>query len=220
MTKKLFWEDPYLTTCKAKITEINGKKVKLDRTIFYAFSGGQESDEGTISGIKVINAIKQGDRENIVDIEYELEKEPNFKIGDEVDVVIDRDKRLRLMRLHSAAHIAYYFIIEKFGKMKIIGSNVSIKKARIDFESEKPLNELQDVQEKLNKFLSEGHIINRFVDEKLPDLRWWQCEEWKMPCGGTHVSNTKEIGKVILKRETKGAGKERIEIYLDSNSQH
>ena len=60
MTKKLFWDDPYLTECTAKVTAINGTKVKLDQTIFYAFSGGQLSDEGTIGGLKVIEARKEG----------------------------------------------------------------------------------------------------------------------------------------------------------------
>ena len=55
MTTKLFWDDPYQTECTATVTEINGKKIKLDQTIFFAFSGGQSSDEGTINGIKVIN---------------------------------------------------------------------------------------------------------------------------------------------------------------------
>ena len=47
-----------------------------------------------------------------------------------------------------------------------------------------------------------------------PDLKWWHCEDWKMPCGGTHVKNTKEVGQIRLKRKNIGAGKERIEIYL------
>ncbi len=214
MTKILFWDDPYLAVCKARVTEINGKKIKLDQTIFYAFSGGQESDDGTIGGIKVIQAVKQGDKENIIDIEYELAHEPSFRVGDEVEVQIDETKRRKLMRLHSAIHLAYYFMIEKFGNRKVIGSNVSPEKARMDFASEKALTEIKDVELKLNSFLAANHPILRTQDEKNTDLRWWQCGEWKMPCGGTHPRTTQEIGKVLLKRVTKGAGKERIEVYL------
>ncbi|MBD3203158.1 alanyl-tRNA editing protein [Candidatus Woesearchaeota archaeon] len=215
MTKKLFWEDPYLTECSAKAIEINGKKTKLNQTIFYAFSGGQQSDKGTIGGITVINAVKKGDREDIIDIEYGLEKEPDFDVGDEVIVKIDKQRRSRLRRLHSAAHIFYYFFIEKFGKQKIIGSNISEKKARVDFLFDHSLTDkLFALEKDINNFLKEGHEIITKPDSKKPDLRWWHCENWKMPCGGTHVKNTKEIGKIKLKRKNIGKGKERIEIYL------
>jgi len=53
MTKKLFWDNPYLTECDATVTSVNGTRVKLDQTIFFAFSGGQESDSGNIGEINV-----------------------------------------------------------------------------------------------------------------------------------------------------------------------
>ena len=215
MTKKLFWEDPYLTECKAKITSINGNNVRLDQTVFYAFSGGQASDEGTINGITVTKALKQGEKENIIDIEYELEEEPTFKVGEEVEVKIDAQRRQKLMKLHSAAHVAYYFIIDKLGKLKIIGSNISPEKARVDFLYEKPINEiLPEIESNLNYFLATDHKITRKQDDTSPDLRWWSCGEWKMPCGGTHVNSTSEIGAIRLRRKNIGSGKERIEIYL------
>ncbi len=217
MTQKLFWADPYQTECAATVTEINGNKVKLNQTIFFAFSGGQESDQGTIGGIKVLEAVKQGDKENIIDIEYELEKEPDFNVGDEVEVKIDEKRREKLRKLHSAAHIVYYFVIEKLGKLKIIGSHIAAEKARIDFVYDKPLNDvLPDIQERVNKFLLENHALIIRDDEQKPDLRWWTCEEWKMPCGGTHPKSTGEIGNLELQRKNIGSGKERIEIRLAS----
>lgn len=215
MVKKIFWENPYQDECKAIVTHIEGNKIKLDQTIFFAFSGGQESDSGSINGINVIEAIKLGDKENIIDIEYTLEKIPNFKVGDEVILKIDLEKRKKLMKLHTIAHIAYYIITEKLGKLKIIGSNITSEKARIDFLYDKPLNDIvTELENKLNQYLLEDHHITRKQDEKLSDLQWWICDEWKMPCGGTHVKSTKEIGKIQLKRKNIGAGKERIEIFL------
>lgn len=217
MTKKLFWEDPYFTECKARVTSVNGKKIRLDQTIFYAFSGGQESDEGTIGGLKVTNAVKLGDKENIIDIEYELEKEPGFKLGDEVEVKIDVVRRSGLMKLHTAAHIVYYFVTEKLGRLKLIGSNISPDKARFDFLYDKPIRDvLPEIEEKVNHFLAEDNGIIMKADEKSPDLRWWHCRDWKMPCGGTHVKSTKEIGKISLNRKNIGSGKERIEITLQN----
>ncbi|MDP3734393.1 MAG: alanyl-tRNA editing protein [Nanoarchaeota archaeon] len=217
MTKKLFWQNPYLTECKAKVVSIAGNKVKLDQTIFFAFSGGQESDHGTIGGINVISAVKQGDKESILDIEYELEKEPDFKVGDEVVVKINGERREKLRKIHSAAHIVYYFVIEKLGKLKIIGSNIAEEKARIDFLYDQPLNDvLPEIQDKVNKFLQENHAIITKDDEQKPNLRWWNCEEWEMPCGGTHPKSTGEIGNLELQRKNIGSGKKRIEIRLTS----
>ena len=214
-TQKLFWRDPYQTESTATVTVVNSNKVKLDQTIFFAFSGGQESDEGTIGGIKVLEAIKQGDKENIIDIEYVLESEPSFKVGNLVMVKINGEHRAKLRNLHSATHILYYFFIAQFGKQKIIGSHIGAEKARIDFEYDKPITELlPEIEKATSEFLVQNHPILRTTDEKSQDLWWWQCGEWKMPCGGTHPRTTAEIGKIRLKRKNIGKGKERIEIFL------
>jgi len=216
-TQKLFWDNPYQTECTGRVTSIVGNKIKLDQTIFFAFSGGQESDEGTIGGIKVLQAVKLGDKENIIDIEYELETEPTFKVGDTVEIRINSERRKKLRDLHSATHIVYYLFSQKYGKQKIIGSHIAQEKARIDFEFGESLQELlPEIEQKVNAFLAEGHSIIRKPDENSPDLWWWICGEWKMPCGGTHPRTTSEIGTVKLKRKNIGKGKERIEIFLQS----
>ena len=58
MTQKVFWEDPYLARLDTQITGVRENDVTVARTIFYAFSGGQESDEGTIGGHPVLAARK------------------------------------------------------------------------------------------------------------------------------------------------------------------
>ena len=193
----------------------NGKNVKLDQTVYYAFSGGQESDTGSISGIPVVNAVKQGDKESIIDIEYELEKEPYFKVGDTVTVTIDSERRKKLRNLHSASHILYYFLADKIGEVKIMGSHIGEKKARIDFKYEKSIsNIIPEIEQEVNDFLKENHMIIMNENASKTNLRWWSCNNWKIPCGGTHPKSTKEIGKVKLKRKNIGSQKERIEIYL------
>lgn len=216
-TKKLFWDDPYKTECTATVTEINGNRVRLNQTIFYAFSGGQASDEGTMNGIKVVEAKKEGDKENIIDIEYALEKEPDFGVGDTVKVIVDPERRARLRKLHSAIHIVYYLALETLGKVPTIGSDVAPNKAKIEFLLEKPITEFLPIMETAtNDFLKQNHAIIMKPDDNKPDLRWWTCHKWKMPCGGTHVKSTSEIGQIILKRVNKGKNKELLEIYLDS----
>ncbi len=62
MTVKVFWKNPYQTELTSTVTRISDKEVELSHTIFYAESGGQESDAGTIDGIPIVGAIKSGSR--------------------------------------------------------------------------------------------------------------------------------------------------------------
>lgn len=60
MTKKVFWQDPYLTELDTIVQTVHGNQITVAETIFYAFSGGQESDHGTIGDYKVLEARKDG----------------------------------------------------------------------------------------------------------------------------------------------------------------
>jgi Ser-tRNA(Ala) deacylase AlaX len=84
MTKKIFWTDPYLTRMETRIATSAGAEVTLEATIFYALSGGQESDAGTIGGRPVLEARKIG-----ADILYRLPEDHGLKLGDPVTVAID-----------------------------------------------------------------------------------------------------------------------------------
>ena len=81
MTNKVFWLDPYLTYLETKVKDVNGSKITLDETIFYAFSGGQESDLGTIGGYQVIEANKIGK-----EIFYTLEENHQLQKGDRAEI--------------------------------------------------------------------------------------------------------------------------------------
>lgn len=210
MTIKLFRQNPYMFHNEATVMSVMGPEVVLDKSIFFAFAGGQESDSGSIGGINVREATVAG--ENIV---YILAEVPKFEEADTVQVVVDKEKRMKIMRLHSAAHIVYAIFKDMTGEQKLIGSNVYSEKSRIDYARDEPLTEvILKLQKKVDEFLSAPHEIKTYPDEKQPDRWWWECEGWKMPCGGTHVKNTSEIGKLVLKRKNLGKGKERIEITL------
>ena len=61
VTRKLFWDDPYRTRLDTHVAASDGEEVRLADTIFYAFSGGQESDAGTIGRARpVLSARKDG----------------------------------------------------------------------------------------------------------------------------------------------------------------
>lgn len=210
MTKKLFHDDPYLKECEAEVTGFMGSEIVLDQTVIFAFSGGQASDSGTVNGIPIKEVIVSGE-----DIVHVLDSVPEFREGDKVKVKLDWGKRYKLMRLHSAAHIVHFIFAEKTSIKKLIGSNIEENKARLDYESSEPISEmLSEIEEKANELFSQDVEIKTYPDESEANKRWWECKEWKAPCGGTHVKSTKEIGKIHLKRKNIGSGKERIEITL------
>ncbi|MBT6761872.1 alanyl-tRNA editing protein [archaeon] len=215
MISKIFYENPLQDTCTAKVTNIENNTIQLDQTIFFAFSGGQASDHGTINGIAVVKATKIS--EEI--IEYELEQAPNFQVADIVDVKIDLDRRKLLMRLHSAAHIVCFVFEEMTGihYSKCIGSSVDVNKARLDYSIDNNISEyFEELTEKVNNIFTSDHPINTFANKEDSTRREWECPTLNQacPCGGTHVSNTNKIGKVRFKRKNTGKGKERIEIIL------
>jgi Ser-tRNA(Ala) deacylase AlaX len=209
-TNRLFWEDPYKDKCEANVVKIDNNEIVLDQTVFYAFSGGQASDVGTINDIPITEARKAGE-----EIIYLLESPPKFNEGDKVNIKIDWDNRYRLMKLHAASHIIYFIFQEKTGIKKLIGSNVTKDKGRLDYEHPESISELlPEIESKANEVFTQDAEIKVYPDEADPGKRWWECMGWKVPCGGTHVKNTNEIGNIRLKRKNIGSGKERIEIYL------
>ena len=209
--RKLFWEDPYLKECAATVESINGNEVRLSQSIFFAFSGGQESDSGTINGIPVKEARKEADG----GITYILGSPPTFAPGAEVHVKIDWDKRYRIMKLHTAAHVVWFLFEKKTGVKKLIGSNVTNEKSRIDYEFPESVSSiLPELEKEVNELISKGMEIKTYADSSNSERRWWEMGEWKCPCGGTHLKNLKEIGALKLKRKNLGKGKERIEITL------
>ncbi|MFN1514588.1 alanine--tRNA ligase-related protein [Vibrio owensii] len=211
MTHKVFWDDPYQVELESTVSRVDGPCIELEETIFYAESGGQESDTGTIGGIPVIKAEKQG-----LSIVYTLEREPNFQAGAVVTTQIDWARRYALMKLHFAAEVVLEVVTHRFPEMTKVGAHISADKSRIDFEwheSIKPL--LLELQQQAQSVIdSHAEIISDFSDTS-EQRRYWKVDGFaQVPCGGTHLKNTSEVGRIQLKRKNIGKGKERIEISL------
>lgn len=211
MTGKVFWDDPYATSHRTLVSSIEGCEVELESTIFFAFSGGQESDQGTIAGIPVITARKDGVR-----IKYTLPADHGLQVGQSVQVEIDSNRRQRLMRLHFAAELVLELFYKELGGVAKLGAHIAQDKARIDFawsESIAPL--LPSVCDKANQIISLNLDIRTGFDDVQNERRYWEIEGFsRVPCGGTHVRSTGEIGPIRLKRINIGKGKERVEIIL------
>jgi Ser-tRNA(Ala) deacylase AlaX len=211
LVAKLFWQDPYRTSLGTRIASVEGEVVTLEETIFYAFSGGQESDQGTIGGRKVLEARKDGG-----DIRYTLEQGHGLKAGDAVTVEIGGARRLKLMRLHLAAEIILELAYQNLPGIRKIGAHIAEDKARIDFEWAENISSLFPMmQEKAGALIAADHpIVSAFSDEA-NQRRYWEIAGFaRVPCGGTHLKRTGEIGAIALKRVNPGKGKERIEIRV------
>ena len=91
MLRKVFWDDPYLRELDTKVNTVEGDHITLAETVFFAFSGGQESDAGHIGGHPVLEA-----RTHDGDILYTLPEDHGLAPGDPVHVEIDWVRRYRL----------------------------------------------------------------------------------------------------------------------------
>jgi Ser-tRNA(Ala) deacylase AlaX len=211
--KKVFWIDPYQTQIETTITCVNGQDVTVAETIFYAFSGGQESDTGTIGKHPVLEARKDG-----FDILYTLANGHGLQVGDSVLMTIDWERRYRLMRLHFAAEIILELAYQNLQGIEKIGAHIAADKSRIDFVwAENIALAFPMLTEKAQQLIAANQpIVSAFSDEAA-QRRYWQIESFaRVDCGGTHLKRTGEVGQIELKRRNIGKGKERIEITLNS----
>jgi len=211
MTEKLFWDDPYLTGLDTTVTAVDGDAVTLASTVFFAESGGQESDEGTIAGIPVLEARAVG-----TDIRYILPEGHGLVVGDEVRVQIDKKRREKLMRLHFAAELVLELVGRERPGIQKTGAHISPGKARLDFATGENIADLfLPVLTQLAHLVDQDlEIVSAFEDEAT-QRRYWEIAGFaRVACGGTHPRSTGEVGPIVLTRKNPGKGAERIEIRL------
>ena len=211
--KKLFWDDPYRTSLTTTVTDVQSDVVTLRETIFFAFSGGQESDRGTIGGKEVLDARKVG-----TEIFYTLPAGHGLKAGDAVTVEIDGARRLTLLRLHFAVELVLWAMLTRHGAPEKIGAHISADKARIDFLWEGSIAPvLPDAAACVNRLIEENRPIESAFSDEAAERRFWRIDGvGEMACGGTHPKRTGEIGPVRLRRRNIGSRRERIEITLEA----
>lgn len=210
-TRKRFWEDPYLTHLDTTVLAVDGQRVHIRETIFFASSGGQESDAGTLGGYPVLHADKEG-----LDLVYTLPPDHQLRAGDGVAIWIDGARRLGLMRHHFAAEMILQLVYRARPGIERIGAHIAADKARIDFASDTSLSPLlPELEREAASLVARALPIHTAFSDIDAERRYWQVEGFaSMPCGGTHPRTTAEVGALTLKRRNTGKGKERIEIVL------
>lgn len=208
--KKMFWENPYLDSLATCVIEVKQNKILCAETIGFAFAGGQESDTVWINDMLVINSERHGDL-----IYYHLHEDHGLTVGASVVMKIDWQRRYSLMRLHFAAELILELVTRKLGSEKI-GAHIAQTKARIDFRHDKNISfAFDELLQDYNRIIASDAPIKTGFTDVAKQQRYWEIAGFsKVPCGGTHVKSTAEVGYVSLKRVNLGNGKERIEIKL------
>jgi Ser-tRNA(Ala) deacylase AlaX len=208
--KKVFWENPYQTTLTTRVISVDGNKILLAETIAYSFAGGQESDKAFINDMPILNSKIENNL-----IYYTLPDDHGLQVGDTVTMTIDWQRRLRLMRLHFAAELILEIVTQNYYFEKV-GAHIAEHKARIDFKSDANISvHFPEILTRFNAIIDANLPIERGYSDIAHQRRYWKIEGFaQVPCGGTHVNTTAEVGHVTLKREKPGRGLERIEIKL------
>ncbi len=208
--RKVFWENPYQTTLHTTVTSVDGNTVLFDATIAYSFAGGQESDTAWINDMPILGSKTVGSL-----IFYTLPDNHCLQAGIAVTMTIDWSRRHRLMRLHFAAELILEIVTQNYHLEKV-GAHIAEHKARIDFKSDANISTLlPKILQEYNAIIDRNYPIERGYSDIINQRRYWKIEGFaQVPCGGTHVNSTTEVGYVTLKRDRPGKSIERIEIKL------
>lgn len=237
----LFRDDPTLRRCAATVTAVEDGAVRLDRTVFYATSGGQPGDCGLLrfdgGTIRVAEAVKGCGPEDILHRLADGATAP--EVGTEVEAEIDWERRHRHMRMHTALHLMCACI-----EGDVTGGQIGAEKSRLDFNLPAGAIDKDALAERLNALVAEDHAIDTLwiTEEELaaqprlvrtlsvkPPVGGGRIRLVRIgpedapvdlqPCGGTHVARTREIGRLeVLKVENKGKQNRRVSIALAGDS--
>ena len=233
MTERLFLDGPELREASGIVLASGPEGIVVDRTIFYARSGGQPGDTGVLrwdGGETAIADTIKGDGETILHVPAPGAALP--PVGSVVGENIDWDRRHKLMRMHTAMHLLCSLI----AGAKVTGGSVGADKSRLDFDLPNPPPK-EAIEAGLNALIEADLPVKiEWVDESVLDtdpglvrtmsvqpprgmgrLRLMRIGDGStvdlQPCGGTHVSRTGEIGRIaVLKIENKGKQNRRITI--------
>lgn len=235
-TELLFRADAYQSETTATVLSVNERGgIELDRTVFYATGGGQPGDAGllvTADGREIAigtTIYDPEDKSRILHVPLEGQAVP--AVGDKVTARLDWERRLKRMRIHTALHLLSVAL-----PYPVTGGAIGEGDGRLDFDIPEGGLDKAEIDEKLNELIGRNAAVSEswITDEELdanPGLvktmsvkpprgsgrvRLVRIDEIDLqPCGGTHVRNTAEIGKVAVTGiEKKGKQNRRVRIAL------
>jgi len=237
MTEELFRADATLAECDALVTAVDERGVQLDRTVFYPHGGGQAGDRGELvladgRAVAIADTRKGEQPGDVVHVLAQADELAAFKVGDRVRARIDVARRRAHMRLHTATHLLCALIPHP-----VDGCSITADYARLDFHMTDPLDK-DTIEAGLARLVAEAHPVSiRWITDAELDanpglvrsmsvqpprgtgrVRLLEIEGVDLqPCGGTHVSNTAEIGGLVVRKiEKKSASTRRVVLAFAS----
>jgi misacylated tRNA(Ala) deacylase len=235
VTEELFLYDSYLREFDARVVELSGREVILDRTAFYPGGGGQPPDKGTL-GVGPVRASVVDARREGRDVVHVLDNAIPETVR-ELSGTLDWERRYGHMRHHTALHVLSGVIWRNF-EAKVTGGQMRAERARMDFSfpGEWTTDVVGEIERLTNEALAEERPVKVYElprEEALknPDLIRTQVnlvpERVRVILiveiegldtqadGGTHVANTSEVGQIeITGHKSKGRQNKRIEFVL------
>jgi len=241
MTELVFYDDPYLRQCDARVVDVSDEGIVLDQTVFYPVGGGQPGDAGTLmladgSVLDVGNTRRRKHDGSVAHVPADGAGMPIVRVGDDVVASLDWERRYAHMRIHTCLHLLSAVI-----PAGVTGGAIRHDSGRLDFDLPDVSPDRGTVEAKLNEMILQSHDVTP---------RWITAEELEarpelvktmsvapprgvarvrlldiagvdlQACGGTHVANTSEIGPVVVvKIENKGARNRRVAIAFAGGKQ-
>lgn len=214
-TNELHRTDAYLRTFDATVVAVEHDLVELSATAFYARSGGQLGDQGSLRGHRVLDTFYSSTKSAV--LHRVVWSADPLRVGEEVIGQIDWDRRYAAMRLHTAQHLLWLSLVAEYGPdQNECGGDIGVEKARLDVDwvhDQRPSAEL--ISKRLAMLVAMDSPIQRYLSD-VDENRW----EWKVdgfppiPCGGTHVRRTGEVGRVNVGVKGKGKNVARLTVTL------
>jgi len=213
LAELVFRDDPYRVACEATVVSVQDNVVELDRTVFYPLGGGQAGDTGRLGKWRVLDTRKGAAGDSVLHL---LEPGAKLAAGDKVEIQIDWERRHRLMRLHTALHLLGAVV-----KAPVTGGRIGDDKAHLDFDIEMEKLVKEAIEARLHELISSSletrptWITDAELDERpelvktmsvAPPRGEGRVRLLEIPgvdlqaCGGTHVKNTAEIGRLAVAR--------------------
>jgi misacylated tRNA(Ala) deacylase len=231
VTEALYRDDAYLTRCEARILAADAPGIRLDRTVFYPAGGGQPGDSGTLRlsdgrALRIVDTVRDADGE-VLHVPAEGTELP--QTGGVVLAEVDWARRYRHMRFHTALHLLCAAV-----PAPVTGGRIASDKAHLDFDLQGAEVDKAGIEAKLNALVAAAKPVTpRWISEAelaaSPELVRTMSVKPPMgqgrvrlleiagvdlqACGGTHVRNTAEIGRLaVLKIRSEGKRNKRITI--------